>query len=385
MHNFSNFDAVFLIRILSELSPKIRPVIRDSNIINIALDYDITKHTKYTIYFRDSYLLLPASLDSLAKNFNINLNKGLFPYSFVNNPDIKLNYLGPCPDIKYFDGVTIEQYRDYCKTRGFWDLELETKYYCELDCMVLYKILKTFSKQIFELFKLDIVKYSTLPSLAMAIYRSNFLRDSFKIPLIDGIMYSDIKKGYTGGMVDVYKPTNDPDTKVFSYGVNSLYPHAMKEFAMPVGTPKFCEGDINKIDPKAFGIFEVEIQAPTNLYYPVLQTKVQTPNGNRTITPTGSWTGWYLSAEIYSALDYGYKVKIIKGYLFDKGFIFVDFVNFLYNLKANSAKGSPNYTIAKLLLNSLYGKIGMDPENDKHIIIDSDKAKEFHNLIVIDY
>nr|YP_010697822.1 hypothetical protein P1S03_mgp23 [Porodaedalea chrysoloma]WCF76783.1 hypothetical protein [Porodaedalea chrysoloma] len=217
----------------------------------------------------------------------------------------------------------------------------------------------------------------------MAIYRSNFLKGDFKIPLIDGSMYSDIKKGYTGGMVDVYKPTNEPDTKVFSYDVNSLYPFSMKEFPMPIGTPKYFEGDINKINPKAFGIFEVEVEAPINLYYPVLQTKVQTKNGNRTIAPLGNWTGWYFSAEIYNAMEYGYKFKILKGYLFEKGFIFVDYVNFLYNLKANSKSGTPNYTIAKLLLNSLYGKFGMDPDNDKHIIINSDKAKEFHNNYIV--
>nr|YP_010697769.1 hypothetical protein P1R16_mgp27 [Porodaedalea niemelaei]WCF76665.1 hypothetical protein [Porodaedalea niemelaei] len=217
LHNFSNFDAVFLIRILSELGHKIRPVIRDGRIINIALDYGITKYTKYTIYFRDSYLLLSSSLSTLAKNFNVE-NKGLFPYSFVNDPNIKLNYLGLIPDIKYFDGITVEQYDEYCKTiQGLWSLEYQTKYYCELDCMVLYKVIKTFSNQIFELFKLDINKYPTLPSLALAIYRSNFLKDNFKVSLIDGTMYIDLKKAYSGGMVDVYKPTNEPDTKVFGW------------------------------------------------------------------------------------------------------------------------------------------------------------------------
>ena len=75
------------------------------------------------------------------------------------------------------------------------------------------------------MFNIDILKYSTLPSLAYAIYRSNFMKKEFNIPLIDGSTYTDLKKAYTGGMVDVYKPTSLG--KVFSYDVNSLYPYAM--------------------------------------------------------------------------------------------------------------------------------------------------------------
>jgi len=37
----------------------------------------------------------------------------------------------------------------------------------------------------------------------------------------------------------------------------------------------------------------------------------------------------------------------------------------LYKLKEESAKNSVDYIIAKLLLNSLYGKFGINPEMDK--------------------
>lgn len=384
-HNFSNFDAIFLIRILSKLGSKVRPIIRDGRIINIAVDFGVSKYSsnKYTLYFRDSYLLLPASLRDLAVNFNVGTNKGIYPYSFVNNPDVELDYSGPVPEFKYFDGITVEQYNEYQKSKYFFDLENETKFYCELDCLVLYKVLKVFSNQIFELFKLDINKYPTLPSLAFAIYRSNFMKDDFRIPLIDGGVYNDLKKAYTGGMVDVYKPTNDNNTKVRSYDVNSLYPFSMKEFNIPVGSPKYFEGDISLINPNAFGIFEVEVETPTVLKYPVLQTKVHTDSGNRTIAPLGNWKGWYLSAEIYNAINYGYKFKILRGYLFDKGNIFTEFVDFLYKLKFNSAKGTPNYMIAKLTLNSLYGKFGTEPVMENHIILDSKKAKGYHDKYVV--
>jgi hypothetical protein len=62
----------------------------------------------------------------------------------------------------------------------------------------------------------------------------------------------------------------------------------MKECPMPVGKIHFFEGDITKIDPKAFGFFEVEIVTPKDLYTPIIQTKLQTKNGFRTVAPLGT-------------------------------------------------------------------------------------------------
>ena len=67
------------------------------------------------------------------------------------------------------------------------------------------------------------------------------------IPIILGDMFNFIKESYTGGSVDVYKPTinfkENIISKVFRYDVNSLYPFAMKHFLMPVGKPaNFSEG-----------------------------------------------------------------------------------------------------------------------------------------------
>lgn len=85
-------------------------------------------------------------------------------------------------------------------------------------------------------------------------------------------MFKFFKKGYTGGSVDVYKSMGE---NIYRYDVNSLYPHVMKSFPMPVGSPTYFEGDIisamqneKKINP--FGIFEVEVTTPKNLNIPLL-------------------------------------------------------------------------------------------------------------------
>jgi hypothetical protein len=43
-------------------------------------------------------------------------------------------------------------------------------------------------------------------------------------------------------------------------------------------------------------------------------------------------------------------------------------------MKNNSDKNTPDYTISKLLLNSLYGRLGMNPVMEKNVIVDSDEA-----------
>lgn len=394
LHNFSGFDAVFLLRVMTDLSNKVRPILRDGRYIDIRLDFA----EKYKIYFRDSLLLVPVSLRNLAINFNVE-NKGIFPYKFVNNKDIPLDYVGEVPDYKYFEGITAEEYREYCKEfiNKPWDLKIETIKYCELDCLVLYQIIEKFSDNIFKLFRIDILKYPTLASLAFAIYRSNFLNES-KIPLIHGEIYDFIKQAYTGGSVDVYKPTPvssstvgtlDFNSKVYRYDVNSLYPYVMKNFPMPVEKPIYFEGDILKtissLYPieieKPFGVFEVEIEAPSNLKIPILQKRIKLNKGYRTISPTGNWSGYYFSDELYNAAKYGYKFKVLRGYLFKKGNIFTEYVDYLYNLKKNSVKGTSDYIISKLLLNSLYGRLGMSPVNEQHIILSNEEAVKFYSKV----
>lgn len=83
-------------------------------------------------------------------------------------------------------------------------------------------------------------KNPTLSFLAFAIYRSNFYKEEYKIPLIDGDIFNFIR-GYTGGVVGVYKLAPPKGIKIFRYDVNSLYPFAMKEFNMPIGNPTFLK------------------------------------------------------------------------------------------------------------------------------------------------
>nr|YP_009486080.1 hypothetical protein [Cantharellus lutescens]AWA82205.1 hypothetical protein [Cantharellus lutescens] len=92
IHNFSHFDSIFLMKVLANMNLTMRPIMRDGRIIDLKISWK-----KYSIYMRDSYLLLPSSLAKLTINFEVE-SKGKFPYPFVNNSNIPLNYRGPVPN-----------------------------------------------------------------------------------------------------------------------------------------------------------------------------------------------------------------------------------------------------------------------------------------------
>jgi hypothetical protein len=369
MHNFSNFDCIFLLKILTELfeNIKIEPIINNNDFINLNVKFS----KKYNIRFRDSYLLLPSSLKKLATNFKVE-SKGIFPYKFVNDKSIPLDYIGKVPSYEYFDEISIDEYNNYCeqfKNINDWSLKEESVKYCNRDVKVLYKVLYEFALNIFKLSRINIIKHPTLSSLSLVIYRSNYLEKNYNIKKINGKIYDFIKKGYLGGAVDVYINSNKSGKKIFRYDVNSLYPNVMSHFDMPVGNPRYFEGDIFLIDKDPFGFFEVEVESPKYLKHPLLPYKSGKFYNYRTIAPLGRWKGVYFSEEIKNCKKWGYKFKIIRGYTFQKMNIFKRFVEDFYTLKSNSDKNEVIYNISKLILNSPYGKFGMSPYKLKHSII----------------
>jgi hypothetical protein len=65
--------------------------------------------------------------------------------------------------------------------------------------------------------------------------------------------------------------------------------------------------------------------------------------------------------------------------------LFSEYVDYLYDLKKNSERDSPFFIISKLLLNGLYGRFGMTPESEEHIIVTPDeglKIQRDNNKIV---
>jgi hypothetical protein len=363
IHNLSSFDGIFLLRILAKLhNTKLIPIIKDDKMIALNL-----KFGKNKITFHDSMLLLPSSLDKLSKAFNVINKKSIFPIKWLlNNPNFSLAYIGAVPEIKYFKDISLSEYNNYVLERfNIWNFRKELLYYNMVDCIALYEILIKFNELIYEKFGLNVFNYPTLPSLAFAIYRSSFMND-YKIPKIGGKMLHDIRKSYTGGATEMYIPYGE---NLYHYDINSLYPTSMLRFDMPVGHIKSFKGNILNIMDNPFGFFKCKITAPKFLDNPILQIRYN----DRTISPLGTFTGWFFSEELLNATNYGYNYEILEGYLFEKDNIFKEYVSVLHEMKQSSEKSSPMYLISKLLMNSLYGKFGMSDDLAVHVIVDSTK------------
>jgi len=395
LHNFSYFDGVFLLKVLAEMTNinLTNVLIRDGRILKLVIQFNKAKNkTKsgaeyqgsITIY--DSLLILPASLDKLSKVFKCE-SKGMFPLKFINSQNTPLSYIGVVPDIKHFyhpDPVTQREayevwttkYNKYILsfTENNWNLKQELIKYCEQDVVSLRMVILTFTHEIYSKFKVNILDYPTLSSIAFAIYRLKFIKPEV-IPILTGGIYNDIKKGYYGGFVDVYQVLAQ---NVQGFDVNSLYPSSMEKFPVPVGKPEFFEGDYKMKFKNLFGFVLVRVVAPS-IERPILPFKIINENGSQsTIYPTGTWTGWYFTEEIRNAMKYGYKFTIIKGYHFDSQIIFSNYINELYAIKCSVSPDNPWYTISKLLQNSLYGRFGMSPDMDKNEFMDHDS---YDNLL----
>ena len=303
LHNFSKFDAIFLIKYLV-LIGSCDPVIHKGKIISFSFSPNWKKASAFgRITFYDSYLLLTSSLSKLSKSFSIDSPKILFPI-FLND----INYKGSVPDIKYFKGVSPEEFKEYQNLfkDKIWDFKDESIKYCALDCKALYQVLSKFNKLIFEKFRLNLTDHPTLPSLAYSIFRSSYYKTEV-IHQLSGKIDKDIRQGYTGGSTEMFIPSIIGGKKIYAYDVNSLYPSVMKDKEYPIGSPTYFEGNILKQDSKAFGFFHCKIVAPSNLLHPILQLHHKSsPNGGiRTVSPLGSWEGMYFSEELYNAEKFG--------------------------------------------------------------------------------
>lgn len=308
-HYGGKFDYLYL---LNEL-----PSILISNIKIISGKIIFTYNGKIKINFRDSFLLLAFSLKELAKSFNSKYFKKDFNYK------------------KYYSFQTVSEYLKY-------------------DCLSLYYVIENFENELKIILKnpkFSFNKYFTLASISFNILNKYYLNGGIKNYMTKKEEIF-IRQGFYGGRVEIYKMQGK---NLNYYDVNSLYPYIMQKEKFPYGRHFMVKKEKNMwkyFNKNLLGIIECDVNYPKNKICLLPYRK-----DKKLFFPYGKFKGFYTTPEIKKGLLLGAKFKFKKAIFYsEKKELFFDFVKNFYEMKKNN-KDVKKF-IAKLILNSSYGKFG---------------------------
>jgi len=339
-HNFSRFDGILLLKYYASHGDKysVKALIRNNRLY----EFRVIRGDKVVLRFRDSLTLLPASLNKLAKALCPELGtKGSIPH----------------------DDITVETLRP---------LKKQLLPYMKQDIRLLGGILVKAQSIYWSQFKVDIVDCLTLSALAMKIFRTSFY-DVTNWPIHIPNRNEDkfIRRGYYGGHSDSYIPHGD---NLYHYDVNSLYPFIMKSFRMPGGKPVW-HGNLEDQDlSNLFGFIEAYVVCPPTISRPFLPYR--DPKTKTLIFPTGKFVGVYYSEELKYAKELGYDILPLQGYMFEeKETPMGNFVVDMYSqrLEAKKTGDEAMSFVYKTLMNSLYGRFGINPESTTTEVCDRER------------
>jgi hypothetical protein len=282
-HNLGGFDAVFILKILFENYTKTKVQFKDGKPLSIKVslttkDKDNKNKTK-NIVFKDSYKIQPLSIRNLIKANDITTQKLYFPYTFMRTDNI--NYEGQLPDKSFYDNISDLEYKkieDEFKDKN-WILKDELLKYMKNDIVALYQIIDNFSQEMYELENLNITSVSTLSSITLKTYLTNYYnKKKTPIHIPRHVNYQDIKNAYFGGRVEVFKGYVE---NIFIYDVVSLYPYCMLK-DLPIGNiSKSTDTNLDNY----FGFCYASVNVPKGIRAPIFPFRME--NGGL-IYPTGN-------------------------------------------------------------------------------------------------
>lgn len=299
--------------------------------IEIFFETQNKKHiNKVTIY--DSLKILNFSVEQIAKDFNLPIRK------------LELDYKAN-REVGY---ILTEHEIDYIRN----DVEIMAR---ALEIMFNQNLTKM-----------------TIGSDALDNYKK--MNKNFKkyFPILPYEIDKDIRRSYKGGFTylnDVYKEKETADGIVLD--VNSLYPSVMKYEKLPFGSPLFFEGkyEYDLLYPLyvqtlscTFNIKENKIptiQIKNNLAF-IPNEYIKSSDGDVvTLTLTNIDLDLFFEHYDVNVIEYhgGWKFRSIKG-------LFSGYIDYWSSQKiqAKKDKNDALYRISKLMLNSLYGKFGLNPD-----------------------
>lgn len=295
---------------------------------NIIVYFSVKGHKTNKVTFEDSLKLLNFSVDKIAKDFDLPIRK------------LELDY---------------DTYREVGHT--LTDHEVE---YIKNDVTVMAMALKILYDE-----GLDRL---TIGSCALNNFKDNTKDFRTLFPILPTEVHNAIKNSYKGGFTylnEAHKEEIIEDIMVLD--VNSLYPSVQRNERLPYGVPIEYKGKYVKdilyplyiqIISCSFDLREGKIptiQLKNNLSF--IPNEYLKSSDGKIVTLTLTSVDLELFLKHYRVHDltyhYGFKFKSLKG-------IFSNYIDFWTNEKINAKKlgNKSKYLIAKLMMNSLYGKFG---------------------------
>jgi len=329
-HFGGKFDLLFILQALFKDKDftDIAIIPRGSSILSVDFIYKNIKHS-----FRDSAALMPFGLKSLSENFSVDTIKGDW---------------------------------DHSKTKGY---SKGLSKYLQADCKSLYQCIEKFYA--WPLIQKSGPAYTTA-SQAMKVFRT-FLKE--EISNLPSLATDFCRESYLGGRTEIFKPFYKGKAPLYEYDCNSIYPYVMANNVYPIDTGyKTFSRDKSKL-----GIYEASVSIDGDFYLPCLGIL----RDSKYIFPTGNFKGFWTSAELDYAESLGYRIKIHRGHEFKtKKYLFKDYVDSLYSIRESSPKNSVSNILAKLLMNSLYGRFGMNLDRENITLNLKEGNKEYLSLKV---
>lgn len=360
--NGANFDHYFLMSefIRLNLSPE-KHIINNGSIINFKYKnikfFDLCKH-------------LQGSLSQNLNSLKCEIQKG----EFDHNKACKWEHMAQ-------------------------EMKMECIKYLKSDVLGMRELYNKINSSIFKDYKVNISSYISTSSLSFDMWKQT-IKNSFSIQLPDIKQEESFRKAIRGGRTykskhkfisDQYEKVingecdfNDIEDFVIDADVVSLYPHAMENFKYPVGECiELKENTEEKLTMKGeMGIYYIKYKTNKDLIHSI--------GGRRDEKGSLKWDlkdneGWYTSVDIEEMIENGYEVEIVKGYYWEQSeYIFKEYIDKLFKKKQNEKKGTAGYLLAKLYMNSLYGKTIQRPIYTNTTIIknNNDYWKFWSNNII---
>ena len=347
------------------------------------------------IIFKDSYKIASFPLVKIAKDFlGITIPKDGINHHFIR----RRNYLLNSEEMKYlYDDVKI--LKDFINLILIQGINVNSNYKVIIDKMTIAsQSLNEFKHLMYESFKdgsyvsCEAFKNFDNAEIKGEKESAKNLNNLFEsvFPQISLQLDSFIRRSYFGGIV--YKNSElvdllEGDICGLVYDVNSLYPSVMRSRLLPYGFPLSFNGDYNKsdINKKEYPLYFQEIRVKKfhikHGFIPNIQIR-NSQNFNGTVYAKSNKYIDFDGLEKYEEcnfvfsniqLEYFLKSYDVEGLDYIRGIafkgsygIFDRYIDTFMEMKKNG-KGAIRAT-AKLFLNSLYGKFGMNPIKEEKII-----------------